>query len=234
VRYADTYSRSCLYQTGCHPDDLWKTYFTSSKVVAKYRMEYGEPDVIKIRKTFNTKLAAIEWEEKVLKRLNVLKNSKWINNNVAGGIVLTEEGRKKISIASKAKLGKVKLTEEQKAKLRGPQSPERKAVTSAALKGMRWWNNGVTQLKSKVSPGGEFKLGRLPLSEEHKNKIKENSAQRGKRPHNYGKSHSPEACLKMKNSRKGNVWWNNGIVETLSSTQPEKDWVRGRLFRNVN
>jgi hypothetical protein len=99
---------------------------------------------------------------------------------------------------------------------------------------MRWWNNGVTQLKSKVSPGGEFKLGRLPLSEEHKNKIKENSAQRGKRPHNYGKSHSPEACLKMKNSRKGNVWWNNGIVETLSSTQPEKDWVRGRLFRNVN
>jgi hypothetical protein len=234
VRYAEKYSNSCLYKTGCHPDDLWKTYFTSSKVVKKYRSEYGEPDIVKVRRIFTSKTKAILWEEKVLQRLHVLESDKWLNNNVAGGIVLTEEGRRNISIASKAKRGRVKLTEEQRAKLRGPHTDERKAITSKSLIGLRWWNNGLIQLKSKTDPGSGFKIGRLPLSEEHKKKIKENSAQRGKKPHNYGKTHSIEACNKMKETRKGNMWWTDGINETLSSIQPGPDWKKGRSFRNVN
>lgn len=234
VRYCEKYSRTCIYKTGCHPDDLWKTYFTSSKVVKQYREEYGEPDVIEIRKTFTSKEKAIKWEERVLQSLDVIHKEHWINNNNNGGIRLTEEGKRNIAAASRAKRGRVKLTEEQKAKLRGPQSAEKKAKTAQSLIGMRWWNNGVTQCKSKMCPGPEFKIGRLPLSEEHKQKIKENNKQRGQRPHNYGKSISTETRNKMRNSRKGLIWWTNGVEETLSATQPNDGWKRGRSFRNVN
>jgi hypothetical protein len=70
----------------CHPSDLWVSYFTSSKYVKNIRKQEGEPDVIEIRKIFSSHQDAIKWEEKVLRRLNVLNNDKWINKNVAGAI----------------------------------------------------------------------------------------------------------------------------------------------------
>jgi hypothetical protein len=74
------------YSRKCHPDDLWSTYFTSSKKVDELRKTFGEPDVIQIRKTFNDVSKAIAWEEKVLRRLEVLKEERWLNMNVAGAI----------------------------------------------------------------------------------------------------------------------------------------------------
>jgi hypothetical protein len=72
------------YACNCYPGDLWVTYFTSSKYVTECRSKYGEPDVIQIRKTFNNQQAAVLWETKTLRRLNVLKSDKWINRNIAG------------------------------------------------------------------------------------------------------------------------------------------------------
>jgi hypothetical protein len=69
----------CLYESGCHPDELWVTYFTSSEIVEEFRRLHGRPDIIQIRKTFDNKEDAIEWEYKVLRRLNVEKNPKWLN-----------------------------------------------------------------------------------------------------------------------------------------------------------
>ena len=43
---------NCLYETGCHPDDLFVTYFTSSKYVKNFIKLNGNPDIIQIRKTF--------------------------------------------------------------------------------------------------------------------------------------------------------------------------------------
>jgi hypothetical protein len=68
----------------CHPSDLWKTYFTSSKYVKQFREEHGEPDIIQIRKTFKDSKSAILWEEKVLKRINAIKSEMWLNKNVSG------------------------------------------------------------------------------------------------------------------------------------------------------
>src|SRR5271157_6091233 len=59
--------------------DLWVTYFTSSKEVAKFRQNYGEPDIIQIRKEFNSKEVAINWEIKVLRRLKINSNDQWLN-----------------------------------------------------------------------------------------------------------------------------------------------------------
>jgi hypothetical protein len=67
------------YGKKCHPSDLWVLYFTSSRHVVKFREQYGEPDVIKVRKTFDTPLACYQWESKVLHRLNAAQDPKWLN-----------------------------------------------------------------------------------------------------------------------------------------------------------
>lgn len=79
VRYAK--SSKCLYETGCHPDDLWVTYFTSSNAVKMYVLEHGDPDVIEIRKTFSNEEDAIEWERKVLRKMNVIRDERWLNES---------------------------------------------------------------------------------------------------------------------------------------------------------
>lgn len=65
-------------------DDLWKHYFTSSKYVAQLREQYGDPDVIVIDHEFDTAEEAISYEEQKLKDLNVLHESKWLNQQISG------------------------------------------------------------------------------------------------------------------------------------------------------
>lgn len=67
------------------PSELWVSYFTSSKYVKDFTKKHGTPDIIEIRKIFDNPKKAIEWETKVLTRMNVLQSEKWINktNNKA-------------------------------------------------------------------------------------------------------------------------------------------------------
>jgi len=67
------------YGQDCHPDELWQTYFTSSKYVERFRKLNGEPDVIQIRKVFDNKDAARDHERKVLVRMKVVTEDKWLN-----------------------------------------------------------------------------------------------------------------------------------------------------------
>jgi|GEM_PF-4803175 len=72
---------NCLYESGCHPDDLLKTYFTSSNRVLDMIKLYGNPDVVEIRKTFpNNPKKALRWEGKVLKRLKIGPKEHWLND----------------------------------------------------------------------------------------------------------------------------------------------------------
>lgn len=78
------------YARNCTPDDLWVKYHTSSRFVAECRIEFGEPDIIEIRREFgdNAK-SAKKWEDTALRRLNVIKSNIWINrtrNNSFDGI----------------------------------------------------------------------------------------------------------------------------------------------------
>lgn len=67
------------YAKNTDPTSLWKSYFTSSKAVKSFRAAFGEPDVIQIRKIFQNKEEAKTWEIRVLCRLNVPKNKKFLN-----------------------------------------------------------------------------------------------------------------------------------------------------------
>jgi hypothetical protein len=67
------------YAKGTHPNDLWNTYFTSSKYVTQLREKHGEPDVIQIRKVFDDQEKARDWESNVLKRMKVRIDERFIN-----------------------------------------------------------------------------------------------------------------------------------------------------------
>jgi hypothetical protein len=58
----DTWYYGVRYSVTASPNDLWKTYFTSSKHVKNFRKQYGEPDVVRVRRTFDSKEKAIMWE----------------------------------------------------------------------------------------------------------------------------------------------------------------------------
>lgn len=72
------------YSQNANPKQLWKKYFTSSSVVQNYRSLYGEPDIIIIRKTFTSIERARLWEQKVLRRLKVSTNDRWLNLHAGG------------------------------------------------------------------------------------------------------------------------------------------------------
>jgi hypothetical protein len=69
----------------CHPDEFWKTYFTSSEYVSEFRKIHGEPDVIKVHKVFTDSdislriLKCINQEKRFLRRMKVVINDKWLN-----------------------------------------------------------------------------------------------------------------------------------------------------------
>jgi hypothetical protein len=167
--------------------DLWKQYFTSSSKVQQLIEETGVDSFdVEVRRVFETKEQAILWETRVLRRCKVLHDDRWINQNIAGYIVPTEESRKKISDyhkdkpktnehkqnLSKSQKGKSKnyvQTDEHKRKnsfansgknnpMYGPCTPERAANISAAKKGKPAKNKGV------------------PMSEEQKIKIRATKA----------------------------------------------------------
>lgn len=58
------------YGEGCHPDDLWVKYFTSSDKVRELIKRDGEESFrTEIRQIFETPAEAIDWESRVLKRI---------------------------------------------------------------------------------------------------------------------------------------------------------------------
>lgn len=89
-------------------EDFWKTYFTSSEYVKLFRQENGEPDIIQIRKKFDTKEKALEWEKKFLKKVKADKSQNFLNRTIGLGkyhnyksTPKSEEHKKKIGKAHK-------------------------------------------------------------------------------------------------------------------------------------
>lgn len=79
------YYYGVAYRKGCEPSDLWTKYFTSSKHVSRFRVAYGEPDVIQVRRVFKTALEARNWEIKVIRRINACQRKDFLNQHNPGG-----------------------------------------------------------------------------------------------------------------------------------------------------
>lgn len=65
-------------------DDLWGIYQTSSAYVHDEVAAFGDPDVIRVHKTFEQNEQAHEYEKKFLRRVNAKRSSRWINETIMG------------------------------------------------------------------------------------------------------------------------------------------------------
>ncbi len=135
-------------------DDLWKEYFTSSKYVEEARLKFGEPDVRKVHRVFESAEAAHQFEYKFLKRVNAKSNPKWINQTIMG-----------------APMGG---TPNQIAWAKKPKNPEtREKMRLAALK--RWENDDKNRERASIvfktnnpNSGGAARLGKSYTTEQRK------------------------------------------------------------------
>lgn len=201
------------YGKNADPKNLWESYFTSSKYVHAMKDEHGDPDVIKIRRTFGTERSAcIEWERRVLRKLNAARSDSWLNKtdhvffeNTANKIVTA---RKNIAIANAIPL-------DQRHWLRDSDrcqklSARMKDVWQQVKSGKR---ESLIKNRKCAGPRKGYKQ-----TEEHKRKISQ--ANKGNsRPHlsEYNKARSGKAH-----------WYNDGNTNKLAITQPA-GFVLGRI-----
>lgn len=135
------------YANDCSPEDFWIKYFTSSKTVHYYREIHGEPDIIEIRKIFNTKEQAIIWEHRVLKKLKVIKNDRWINAREYMGFSLEKPWNKGLKGMRGHKHTQESKEKIRKANLGKKKSTETRERMSKNMKGRTPWNKGLTGLQ---------------------------------------------------------------------------------------
>jgi hypothetical protein len=227
------------YAIGCDPSDLWVRYFTSSRQVADFRKVHGEPTVRIIRKVFQDANSVRLWEHRVLKKLKVIYNDRWLNKTDNKAIApmsgelnpmfgktgeLSFRWGSKHSKETKTIIGK-------KSRLKKGKMPDgfgekmRKIVTGRKLK------ESTKDNISKSLTGREF-------TEEHKSNISKNHADvaNEKNPF-FGKTHSNEQREKWKESRTGKIWINNGIKSTLVDSEEidsylNNGWSKGRSNKN--
>ncbi len=81
----NTWYYGVRYANGCDPSDFWNPYTTSSRHVKEFVAKHGDPSIKIIRKTFDDAKSARLWENRVLKRMKVVKDERWLNktDNVA-------------------------------------------------------------------------------------------------------------------------------------------------------
>ena len=69
------------YAQGCQPKDLWESYFTSSEYVKEFREENGEPDIIKIHRTFSDANSCVLFENLYLTKIDAKNHPLFLNES---------------------------------------------------------------------------------------------------------------------------------------------------------
>ena len=168
-------------------EDLWNKYYTSSPGVQRLIEETGKESFdVEVRKVFETKEQAVAWETKVLRRCKVLHDTRWLNQNVAGYIIPTEESNKKISDFHKGKPKsedhKKKIRDSNIGKKKPPRTDEYRALMSKLKSGENnpMYGKGCTAERaaniSAAKKGKPAANKGKPMSEEQKAKIRATKA----------------------------------------------------------
>ena len=79
-RATNQYYYGVRFSKNCNPDELWQTYFTSSKYVKELIEQYGVTGFdFEIRKVFNSVKEARDWEHRVLYRIKAKNRNDFLN-----------------------------------------------------------------------------------------------------------------------------------------------------------
>lgn len=215
------------YSKNCHPDELLVNYFSSSKVVQKMINENILPDIVEIRKTFKSPGKARIWENKVLRRLNVINDNKWINktNNIS---IKPQPGKSNPMYGrsgNKHPLFGKTLSEETRHKIGQKSRLKKGNMPEGFSEKMRKINTGrkhSEESKNKISKALE---GRS-FTKKHKENISKNHANvSGQLNPMYGKKHSKALIKKWQKERKGKMWITNGSAKKLVSKKESKKYL---------
>lgn len=176
----DTWYYGVRFARGCHPKQLWVSYFTSSRKVDAFRKEHGDPDVVQVRKIFIEPVDAVLWEAKALRRIGVPNRSNFLNKarmNGNGCLIAATSKEKSLKISMLMK-GRV-FSEETKVKM---------SIGSTGKK-------ATPETKAKMS---QSQKGRIH-SEETKAKMRAwQEANKGKVKSFEGRKHTEETKAKMR------------------------------------
>lgn len=157
---------------GCHPDQFWIKYFTTSKIVKKLIEEYGV-DSFEVIYTKNhaTKEAALKWETMYLVSVNAALNENYLNRHNGGeNFCVTKE-----SI--------LKNTGENHWNYGGHQSDELNKAHSERMSGEKHPQFGIKQSEEWKQKNREGHLGKRVTAE---TLIKMSIATTGENNPNYG------------------------------------------------
>lgn len=170
ARHAHTYK--CLYESGCHPDELWNTYFTSSKYVKQFCRENGDPDIRIILREFpdNASLA-LAYESDLINTFSLHENDHFLNKTNNQGIPplhllptdVQKERNRKISKSNRQRTYiKWSMSDEGKSKIKQKQLNYWDSVDSdiRLLRG-RQMSAGRTSAKAKKLPRYHTPYGRF-------------------------------------------------------------------------
>jgi len=177
------------YASSCSPSDFWVSYFTSSKYVKDFVEQYGDPDIIQIRKTFSTADDARFWEHKVLKRLGVVSNPIFLNES--DGLSISLEAALKGSKQKKPLSMRQKISDYRTGKITSEKTRESisRSKKGVSLSEEARSNRKITMnnpvVKEKLSEIGKTKIGDL-------NNF-------------YGKSHSEQTKKTISEKKKGSI-----------------------------
>jgi len=194
----DVWYGGVRYKKDCTPDDLFKTYFTSSKYVKRFIEEHGYPDHKEIIKVFTDSREARDFEQTFLTQNDVLNKENWLNRAIGGHFVgthgpLSEETKRKISKAHKGKKCKP-ISEEQKIKQKETY---------------------------KRNYYADFEKSFAKKSKEQKGKIVSLQTKKKLSLANIGKKMDDEIKRKISNSNKGKKWFTDGVTSKFRYECPD-------------
>lgn len=164
------------YKTGS-TDSLWTSYFTSSKYVKEFRELHGEPDVVLVHKTFESKACAQAYEDRFQRRVDAVRSPRWLNRSRAGKEFrgpdrYSEESKKKMSQSARAR-----LAQSPKVVTDAMREAARKTIMRVNEMGLRrkWTDEQRLEVAERL--GGPVRLG-MKNAPEHNAKISASAQER--------------------------------------------------------
>lgn len=155
------------YAKGANPNELWKRYFTSSRAVEHFAKINGDPDVIEIRKTFDSPVKARLWESKVLTRMKVSSDNRFLNITANAAPISPSELPKEVEDIRRSKISSSHKAGNRRYKSQKDSYPDSaKSIISQKAKD-RWSKVYKTILSEKM------KLGWKHMSQESEEARKE-------------------------------------------------------------